>query len=85
MCPDSGTTEPAAGAVTTMTKAVTVDLLGLWLDVKMAEVLSKITGLNLNVTNGMIFTACAAAAVKAIVSKMVLAIVRAVIGIKVQD
>ena len=77
--------EPADGVATTMTKAATVDLLGFRLDVKMAEVLSKITVLNLNVTNGMIFTACAAAAVKAIVLKMVLAIVRAVIGSKVQD
>jgi hypothetical protein len=54
----------AVGAVTITTKAVTVDLFGFRLDVKADEVMSKIMVRSLNATNGMIFTACAAAAVK---------------------
>jgi multisubunit Na+/H+ antiporter MnhG subunit len=76
---------PVAGAAMTTTKAATVDLLGSMLDARLAEVLSRITAPNLSVTNGMIFTTCAAAAVKAIVLKMVLAIVLVAVGIKVID
>jgi hypothetical protein len=82
---DSGTKVPAAGVGMTTTKVAMLDLLGLLLDVCPTGVFSKITDHNLNDTNGTTFTACAAAAVKATVLQTVVAIVRAVTGIKVRD
>jgi hypothetical protein len=80
---DSGIRVQEAGAVMTTTKVVILDLLGFKPVVYKARVFTKNMDHNLNATNGMTFTACAAVAVKATVLQTTLAIVRAVIGIKV--
>jgi hypothetical protein len=82
-CLDSFILAAAAGAAMTTKKAATVDLLGLLLVACLVVVITKSMVLNLNVTNGMIFTACAAAAVKATDLTMYLAIVTVAIGTKV--
>ena len=82
---DNGIKDQEDGAVMTTTKAAMLDLFGLLLGVSHKGVFSKSTDRNLNATNGMTFTACAAAAAKATVFQTVVAIVRAATGIKDQD
>ena len=74
---------PADGAVMTMKKAVILDGLGSILDANPIEVFGKSTAHNPSVTNGMIFTVCAAAAVKAMGIPILNAIATVAIGIKV--
>ena len=83
--PVSGTKVQAAGVVMTTTKVVILDLIGLTPVVCKVRTTTKSMGHNLDATNGMTFTACVAAAVKATVLQITNAIVRAVIGIKVRD
>lgn len=84
-CQDNFTLVLVAGAAMTMTKAATLDFSGLILGVNLTEVFSKSTAHNPNAMNGMIFTACAAAVVKATVLTIYLAIVTVAIGIKATD
>jgi hypothetical protein len=83
--PDNGIRVQEAGAVMTTTKVVILDLIGLTPVVCKVRTSTKSTGHNLDATNGMTFTACVAAAVKATVLQTTHVIVRVVTGIKVRD